>query len=256
MNLLKHYINYRLKAKGRHGIHSPFVYSFVNECLYTKVDKNFLSVRKKLFKILKKDLSTIEITDFGAGSKKLGKQRKISDIFKTSSSHGKYGQLLYKISCYYSPNTVLELGTSLGIGTIHLQGGNPNSKITTIEGCNTTLTVAKKNMKFFDFQSITTINSTFDTFFRHHNNSTTFDLVFIDGHHNGSALKNYIEQLKPITHNETIFILDDIRWSDSMFSSWEEICNDSYFNVSIDLFRMGIIIPRKQQVKEHFIIKL
>lgn len=255
MNLFKHYIIYRLKAKGRHGIHSPFIYAFVNDCLSTKVDKNFLSIRKKLFKILNKDQSIIEITDFGAGSKKLGNQRKISDIFKTSSSYGKYSELLYKLSNFYAPSTILELGTSLGIGTIHLQSGNLTSKITTIEGCKNTLFVAKKNINFFNLKSIVTINSTFDDFFTN-NCQSSFDLVFIDGHHDGIALKKYLEKLKPYTHNETIFILDDIRWSASMYSSWTEIINDSYFHVSIDLFRMGIVVPRKQQEKEHFIINL
>lgn len=30
------YIKYRLKAKTRHGIHSPFVYAFIDNCLGSK----------------------------------------------------------------------------------------------------------------------------------------------------------------------------------------------------------------------------
>jgi hypothetical protein len=30
---IKAYLKYRIKAKGRHGIHSPFVYKLVDECL-------------------------------------------------------------------------------------------------------------------------------------------------------------------------------------------------------------------------------
>lgn len=254
MNLFKHYIQYRLKAKGIHGIHSPFVYAFVNECLCTKIDKKFLSKRKILFKILKNNPLILEINDFGAGSKKLGYKRKVSDIFKTSSSRGKYSLLLYKLSSFYSPEHIVELGTSLGIGAIHLKAGNVKTKLTTIEACGNTLTAARKNFKFFDFESIHSIHSTFDDFFRQ-NDHPIYDLVFIDGHHDGKALERYLEQLKSHTHNETIFILDDIRWSDSMFLSWTKIINDPHFHVSIDLFRMGIIIPRIQQEKEHFTIK-
>lgn len=255
MNLFKHYINYRLHAKGRHNIHSPFVYTLINECLSAKVDKIFLSKRKNIFKLLKKNNSTITIADFGAGSKKLGKVRKVSDIFKTSSSQGKYSILLYKISSYYSPKHILELGTSIGIGSIHLQTGNPTCNLTTIEACKNTLELAKANFSLLNLKSINTIHSTFDDFFTS-DIKEKFDLVFVDGHHNGDALIKYIEKLKIHTHNDTIFIIDDIRWSESMYVSWKKITEDNYFHVSIDFFRMGIVIPRNQQTKEHFILKL
>lgn len=255
MNLFKHYISYRLHAKGKHSIHSPFIYTFINECLSTKVDKIFLSKRKNIFKLLKKNNSAIEISDFGAGSKKLGKTRKVADIFKTSSSKGKYSLLLYRLSFFYSPQEILELGTSLGIGSIHLKSGNLNSNVTTIEACKNTLEIAKNNFNFLNLESITAINSTFDNYLKD-NIEEKFDLVFIDGHHDGSAMIQYLEKLKSYTHNETIFILDDIRWSDSMYANWKKIIEDPYFHVSIDFFRMGIVIPRSQQTKEHFILKL
>lgn len=253
MNIVLHYIKYRLKAKGRHGVHSPFVYSFVNECLTTKVAKNFLFLRKKLFNNLKKNDLFIDVDDFGVGSKSLGKKRKISSIFATSSSRGKYSLLLYKLSNYYKPKNILELGTSLGIGSIHLSFGNQNSVITTIEACKNTLGYAETNFKFINEKNIYPILSTFDIYLDNYSGEK-FDIVFIDGHHDGIALLNYLEKLKPHTHNDTLFILDDIRWSNSMFDAWITITKDPFYNVTIDLFRMGIISQRKQQEKEEFVI--
>ena len=57
-------------------------------------------------------------------------------------------------------------------------------------------------------------------------------------------------------HNDTMIILDDIRWSSSMINAWKEITSSIDYHVSIDLFRMGIILPRKQQIKQHFVLKL
>jgi hypothetical protein len=56
-------------------------------------------------------------------------------------------------------------------------------------------------------------------------------------------------------HNDTLLILDDIRWSKSMLNAWKEVCNSDSFHVSIDLFRMGIITPRSQQTKQHFVFR-
>jgi predicted O-methyltransferase YrrM len=246
-------IKYFVLSKGRHGIHSPFVYDFIDKCLKTKLKEDFLIERADLFSVIKQSKEIITVQDFGAGSKKLKKFRKISSLFKTSSSKGKYADLLYRIADYYKPNSILEFGTSLGIGTIHLQKGNPSSKITTIEACNETRSQALKHFESFNL-SINSVNSTFQDYLNDQN-IEKFDLIFVDGHHDGAALQRYIEQLEKNSHNETMYILDDIRWSSSMFEAWKQLIQSEKFHVTIDLFRVGIIIPRKQQKKQHFVIR-
>ncbi len=247
------YIKYRWNAKGRHGIHSPFVYDFVDLCLKKSISSEDSKILNHLFKQLNNNSKVIEIEDFGAGSKKLGNHRSISTIFKTSSSKGRYGKLLYQLSKHYSFTNCLEFGTSLGIGAIHLALGNPKTTITTIEACENTRKIALENTS--SFQNIHSIHSTFDEFISQNDQSILYDFVFIDGHHDGEALLHYIESLASITHDETIFILDDIRWSDSMFEAWQKIMKDPQFHLSIDLFRVGLISKRPMQVKETFVIK-
>ncbi len=254
MIIVLQYLKYIFTAKGRHGIHSPFVYAFVTNCIPTKIEKKFLIARKKLFKNLKNNSTTLEINDFGSGSKKLGKSRTISSIFRTSSSKGKFSLLLYRIAHYYKPKNTLEFGTSLGIGSIHLSKGNEQGVITTVEACENTRFYAKNNLKKMEINNVESILSTFENFIDIYKGEK-FDLVFIDGHHDGIALLQYLEKLKPLTHNDTLIILDDIRWSSSMLGSWKTIINDPFYHVSIDLFRMGIITPRSQQTKEHFTIR-
>lgn len=255
MNLIAEYIKYQWNAKGRHGTHSPFVFDFVDNCLKIDIDSQFINERSNLFSSLKFNNNIIEVTDFGAGSKRLSNKRKISGIFQTSSSKGKYGDLLFKLSKYYKPKRILEFGTSLGIGTIHLSKGNPEAELTTLEACNETREIALHNLEQLNCSNIESILSTFSDFLETYPGEP-FDLVFIDGHHDGSALINYLDRLKKITHNDTIFVIDDIRWSDSMLHSWKKIIASDNFHLTMDLFRMGIVIPRKQQAKEHFLIRM
>jgi predicted O-methyltransferase YrrM len=247
------YINYYLVAKGRHGIHSPFAYDFIDKCVRLSLDQEFVSQRKLLFSDLRKSTEIISVQDFGAGSKKMSNQRKVSSIFKNSSSKGKYADLLYKISNFYKPNRILELGTSLGVGTIHLQAGNTASEIITIDACPETLYLAQKNFKNFNL-TIKTINTTFQQYISGLKDEK-FDLVYIDGHHDGEALLAYLENLKPFIHNDTLLILDDIRWSNSMLTAWRKIYKSEFYHVSIELLRMGIVTPRKQQNKQHFVVR-
>ena len=252
MHLIREYINYIRKAQGRHQIHSPFVYDFVDCCLKISFPLEF----KKKIKILNHSLlnnhDEITTQDFGAGSKKMGKTRRISAIYKNASCKGTYAKLLYQISKHYSPKNILELGTNLGIGTLHLHEGNPEASIISIDGCKETQSIAKKHLSDPKIQFIT---STFDEAIANLNNQT-FDLIYIDGDHRGESLERYLIKLKAFSHDETIFILDDIRWNTDMYTTWKRLIVSHEFHLTLDLFKMGVLIPKKGKEKEHFIIRL
>jgi predicted O-methyltransferase YrrM len=247
------YIKYRWNAKGRHGIHSPFVYAFVDKCLRQKIDDESRTILSDLFDQMRKNDQTIVIQDFGVGSKKLGNERAISAIFSMSSSKGKYGALLYRLARFYAPKNILEFGTSLGVGTTYLTLGSPDSEIQTVEACENTRNVALGNLS--PYSNVESVHSTFTDFLSTVNASQHYDLIFIDGHHDGAALLDYLERLQAHAHDETLFILDDIRWSDSMKSAWERIVKDDRFHLTLDLFRVGIVMKRAHQEKEHFVIR-
>ncbi len=255
MFLLVKYIKYKLKSKGKYKIHSPFVFDFASKCLALKMapdDRDLLSaIRQKL----RRDSRSIEMKDFGAGSRKLGKMRKVKDIFRVSASKGVYARLLYQLNRHYAFEQVLELGTSLGVGTIHLALGNRKAQITTVDASAETQAIARENAAEAGLENIRFIASDFQSFLSG-NMSQKFDLVFVDGHHDGKALLAYLDRLDPLTHDDTLFILDDIRWSEGMFVAWEQIRQSGKYHLTMDLFRMGIIAKRPQQAKEHFIIKL
>ncbi|MDG1333198.1 MAG: class I SAM-dependent methyltransferase [Crocinitomicaceae bacterium] len=208
---------------------------------------------ENLFDKLRNSSQEIEIQDFGAGSKKLGSKRKVSAIFKMSSSKGKYGELLYRLSKHYRPEKILEFGTSLGVGSSYFSLGSNESKITTVEACTNTRSVALENLK--TLLNVDSKLGTFSNFLDQLPKEKVFDMIFIDGHHDGEALINYLDRLQAHSHDETIFILDDIRWSDSMKSAWESIVKDPRFHMSLDLFRVGIVLKREHQEKEHFVIR-
>ncbi len=257
----KSIFGFLLKSKGRHGIHSPFVFDFVDNCLTTKVDKNFLSARKKWLQKVKKDTEQFKIIDLGAGSKQMGKtsrmagtSRSVSELAKNASSKGIYGDILWKLANHYKPALMLELGTSIGTGSIHLKSGNPSGHLITVEGCDAILSRASRQFDSWNLSGITTICSSFDDFLELPAIGK-YDLVFLDGNHSGKATMEYIDKLFDQTHSNTAFILDDIRWSEDMWDCWKYLSSDPRFHVSVDLGRMGILWRREEQTKEQFTIR-
>ena len=253
--LAREYIKYCLKAKHRHGVHSPYVYDFNDICLSLtipqKVQQDYLS----LFRSFTTSKEVIKVNDLGAGSKHLSLNRKVKKIAKISGSKAKYARLLYRLVAHYQPQNVLELGTSLGLGTFMLAAASDNIHIITVEGCKITCDFAKNSFPKDHIHKVDFVNDEFLNYINQLNSSTVFDLIFIDGDHKAERLFQQLNQLRPFIHDETIIVLDDIRWSKDMLEAWETIKKNNEYHLTIDLFKMGIIAPRKHQQKEHFIIR-
>ena len=252
MNIVLEYIKYRLNAKYLHGVHSPFVYDFMKNAMVINIKEQHQKEILQCISNVNSNKKEIIVQDYGAKSKKLKGKRSVREIFKTSSSYGKNALLLYRISNYFKPKRILELGTSIGIGSLHLHLGYPSAHITSVEGCKETFNLAKQNL---ESTSIELMSSTFYDYIKSINEES-FDLIFIDGHHDGEALKYYLKLLSNYIHNDTIIVLDDIRWSKSMFNAWNKIKLEKKYHLSMDFFRMGVLMKRPQQEKEHFILKL
>ena len=67
---------------------------------------------------------------------------------------------------------------------------------------------------------------------------------------------NYFEILLPTITNETVWIFDDIHWSEEMEEAWKIIKKHPKVTVTIDTFQWGLVFFRKEQEKEHFVIRI
>lgn len=73
--------------------------------------------------------------------------------------------------------------------------------------------------------------------------------------HSKQATLDYFDLLLPTITNETVWIFDDIHWSEGMEEAWEIIKNNPKVTVTIDTFQWGLVFFRYEQEKEHFTIR-
>ncbi|MBU2019448.1 MAG: class I SAM-dependent methyltransferase [Bacteroidetes bacterium] len=227
MNLIFEYIQYPLKTANFHPLNHLLKLSF------TQLPKSW-RLQNRAFK---RNKSMIAVRDFGAGSKKLGKERSVNKIYSNSKTSRVYQLILVQIVKKHRPKHILELGTSLGVGTRSL-ASLKNNKVSTVEGCQNTLHLAEIHLKKLGIENVDFYCSSFLDFLSN-SNHPKYDLVYIDGHHDGEYLKIYLEKLKKICHPECVFICDDIRWSNSMFYAYNTVQKD--FQFKADYFRMGLL---------------
>ena len=262
-HIIQSYFKFILNSKNEHGVHSPFVFDLVTKCFYDKTNYPEYSILKEYRKSLLENQNTIEVTDFGAGSRVFKtNQREVSKIAKVAGISTQRAKLLFRLINYFQPSTFLELGTSLGIATYSASIALKNTKIISVEGCKeTSLFTSNKFLKCFSLEqleNINFINSEFEIFLHNFDKSsfsdTDWNMVYFDGNHSKEATLKYFDILIETTTNKTIWIFDDIHWSKDMEEAWEIIKNHPKVTVTIDTFQWGIVFFRTEQTKEHFII--
>lgn len=258
--IAKKYVHYFFKAgngKG-HGIHSPFVFKFITDILNDKKKYPAYEIIEPIRQHLLQQKKTIEVQDYGAGSRIITtKRRIIKDIAASSLKPRKYAQLLYRIVQYFEPENIIEIGTSFGITTCYLALANKRSKVITFEGSDEIATIALQNFQLIGLKNIQLIKGNFNETLKTALPSIKMaDLAFIDGNHTKTATLNYFSILKQVSNEASIFIFDDIHWSEEMDQAWNEIKKDSDVTLTIDLFFIGIVFFNKDfKVKQHFTIR-
>src|SRR6185295_376097 len=169
----------------------------------------------------------------------------------------KYAQLLYRIVKYYQPDSVIELGTSLGITTSYLSRARPGGDVFTLEGSTEIAGIARQNFKSLELQNVKVAEGNFDyTLPSVLYHLTSVGVVFIDGNHRCEPTENYFHWLLEKANPDSIFIFDDIHWSKEMERAWEHIKEHPSVRCSIDLFFIGVIFFRPEfKEKQHFTIR-
>lgn len=209
------------------------------------------SVKKHLQILRSSSTDEIEIIDFGAVSgvepqvgTTTGIHRKVdlnTMISKTASSE-KWGRMLLRIAQMKAGKRNLELGTNLGLGLRYLvTGSHFHHAWISIEGDLNTANLAKK--AFVDFNQVHIRTGRFSEVLPSlWAQNLDFNLVFIDGHHDGPATTVYADEISAHMFSEGWMILDDIRWSRSMKWAWEELKRRPWADRWVDLGKMGILV--------------
>jgi predicted O-methyltransferase YrrM len=244
-------------SKG-HGMHSPFVFDFIQNVLNNRSHYIPPSDIEKLREQLLGEDEIVPITDLGAGSRsENANDKKVSQLAATALKPRKYAQLLFRLVQHYHPSRIVELGTSLGITTAYLSKGDPAAQLITIEGSPAIAQLARDNFRKLNCTNIELVQGDFDVLLPSLlNKLPDIDLAYIDGNHRYHPTINYFNQMLQKAHNDTILVFDDIHWSKEMEHSWEEIKAHPSVQYTIDIFFLGFVFFRQEfKVKQHFKIR-
>lgn len=255
MSIIKRFFKFYSQAQTKYTIHSPFVFSLIEEVIEDDRIYYDFGALERLRMTLENDPSMLSVTDLGAGSRvNNSPSRSISSIAKTAVSPQWQCEFLFRLIHHLQPKNRLELGTSLGLSSLYQYIPLRNAPFYTLEGCPNIAKVAAANFKKLKAEQIHQYVGDFkDTLPKVLEDMQELDYVFIDGNHQMIPTLSYFETCLPYSHPNTVFVFDDIHWSAEMETAWEKIKAHPQVTLSIDLFFMGLVFLRtEQQVKQHF----
>lgn len=252
-NYIKHYFT----AKNRHGVHSPFVYELIDNVIYDFDAKSEYLPIEQIRQQLLQSRAKVTVVDLGAGSHINKNQvKEVRQIARNALKAPRLAQLLFRLVEHLKPKTLIELGTCLGVTSLYLHQANPSAQLTTIEGCREIADVAAKNFAVSEVKNINLLVGNFDVVLPEVlEKEPQIDFIFIDGNHTEEATLRYFDWILPKAYDKTVIVFDDIYWSTGMKSAWKKIKQHPQVTVTIDLFWIGLVFFKKDQVKENFKVR-
>jgi predicted O-methyltransferase YrrM len=254
LHRLIYYIKYKIKAQNEHAFHSPFVFDFATKVVYSEKEFYTFDAIEKLRLQLQNNHSSIQLEELGAKTKG-NFNTSIAKVAKQAVLPKKYAQLLFKCIDYFQPNTILELGTNLGLTTGYLAAGNRSSKVFSIEGNKVLADMALQNLKALQIDNVNIVNDLFDKHLPPLLKANTFDFIYVDGNHTETATLLYFEWLKAKQHPNMVIVFDDIYWSAGMTKAWAQIKKDETVSLTLDLYKYGFVFFKLGMEKQDFVVR-
>ena len=244
------YLKYYFKAETLYTIHSPYIYellAFVSDQHRTYYD--FLLFRKlKQFlrsnKTALADNRDISSQESGARTWRIGQLMK-NNLWKSGNF-----EVLYRFILFFSPRQMLCLGTSMGMTPAYIARAVPGCKVLAIEHQNWMVHLAQQVLS----RAMTPhVQLSGGSWLQLCNQDlkiqSSFDGATIDISSNQMEAIQSVEVLCT-AYNPSFIFLYGIHSSSLSWNAWKKIKSQPSFNISIELFNVGLLI-RKEAIDEN-----
>jgi predicted O-methyltransferase YrrM len=256
--LIYYYLKYRLTAKTRYKVHSPFVYDLIENVFRDKTKYDDYRKLNKVHRRYGRRTDRLETIDFGTGSgnkEYVIKVTTVGKLVKQRSHSKKQLEFLYRMSRYFKPDTILEFGTGAGISTLYLGKGSPESRLITMEGCIGLASVARKSFRKREVNAEVEVGDFNAILDRGLKDVKQLNMVFVDGNHRKDPTIQYFKRCSEFAGEDSVFMFDDIHWSFGMNKAWQTIKKDKRVSLTIDLFWVGLVFFKSGVTKQDFVVR-
>ena len=241
-----------LRYRKGFGVHSPFVFNLITKVIGEKASYYSLD---DIELIRKQMLYREERVDYLSSGRK-GKMysRTIGQIVKQEAIKPKHGALLFRLTNYFRPQNILQIGGSLGLSTLYLSSYASGLKCCVLENepelAKISRIVHEKGARNLIDLHVGNYHELLPKILE---KKELLDLVFFNTW-NEQQHHYLFEMCLSKVHNDTVFVFEGIKENNRMREFWRSVCENPKVTVTIDLYSMGIVFFNKKLHKRDYIV--
>lgn len=208
---------YKARHHKGHGIHSPFVFSFVT-------------------RVIEEKDSFYAYTDI---------ENHLSTFPDLSNDSEKINKLLFRIQNYLNPKYILELGAGDGISTLYLTASSSDVKCVSSE-CNLEKRLCSQNLLKDWSRQITQVSDLYPEL------KYNPDCIYVNLRNYETDSDRLSVYLLSLIQEGSYIVLDGIRTNKNHQMLWKRLIRHDDVTLSLDLFHLGILFFNKRYFKQNF----
>lgn len=208
----------KIRHRRGHGIHSPFVFSFVTNIVenrhafyaYSDIETYLSERRKKKYK-----------------SKKINK-------------------LIFQIILFYKKNNILEIGSGKDYNALYASAISQQVKMTCVE----TRTSLRKQLStlLYDWKHPISLQETLPQ------TAEKFDCILVDFKRYSDNPEVLCDYLFAHSNENTVIILNNIRTNPSVYSLVQQIRKDQRVRISLDMYQTAVFFFDTKYYKRNYLL--
>lgn len=218
------------------GVHSPFAFNLITKV----IEENFMYYSYAEIEQVRRE--------------KLQGKLSRKDLNRRKTMSFKKGTLLFRLVNYFTPSSILEIGTAWGVSSLYLKAGHGSSRLTCIEPDALVAEMAKKVVLPYD-ESVSFLTDTLsESIEKYFASGGVLNFVYI---HQVCTPADYawlIPRLIEHSGDKTVWVINGIRSHKRITEAWNLLVADDKIRVTMDLYDIGLAFNNSKLNKQDYVI--
>lgn len=239
-----------IRYRRGYGVHSPFVYNLITRVIEERCPYYCFQEIERVRKTLFFNEQEVEI-------QKKGRMRlqTVGQFVREQAISPKKGALLFRLTNFFKPKRMIQLGVPCGISTLYLTAYATDLQCIAIEKNATSAEIARMAMARGERTNVTLWTGHYESLISSALEKLRgVDFLYLNLVDEGNSVFGLLQKVLPYIHNGSVLVVEGIWANAAMRTFWRTLRSDPHVSVTIDLYTAGLAVFDTRLHKRNYIV--